>query len=187
MEKEEIKTFRQERNLTQKELADRIGVGEDYISKLERGVLPVTEKIIAALDEIKSLETVESEPEQENETATMEEVLEEADSKNKKGFSAALVLYGERYKKHMRDIELAKECQKSIIEIAKREGITKNMILSYCSVADLDNFNKEVLICAVREDYFNDDDPAEEEDESAEPEEITPEIDDETGEIITDE
>lgn len=158
MEKEEIKTFRQERGLTQKELADRIAVGKDYISKIERGVLPVTEKIIAALEEIKSLEIMEYEPEnEEKEPATMEEVLNESDLKNKKGFSESLIKYGEMFRKELFNIELSKKSQKSIIEKAKREGLTKDMVLSYCNVIDLDNFDKEVLICAVREDYFNDD------------------------------
>lgn len=53
------------------------------------------------------------------------------------------------YLDRQRQIELAKKSQKSIIEMAKNKGITKEMIISYCSVIQLEDFNKNVLFAAV--------------------------------------
>lgn len=81
--------------------------------------------------------------------ATLEDVCKEADEINKKGFSEELRYYGQMYLDRQRQIELAKKSQKSIIEMAKNKGITKEMIVSYCSVIQLEDFNKNVLFAAV--------------------------------------
>lgn len=81
MEKEEVKQFRKDNNFTQKELAEIFDVSEDYISKIERGVLPVTENIEKQIEDYKfkqEMDDLEKEPEQA--PATMEEVIEEAES-----------------------------------------------------------------------------------------------------------
>lgn len=81
--------------------------------------------------------------------AYLEDVCKEADEANKKGFSEELRYYGQMYLDRQRQIELAKKSQKSIIEMAKNKGITKEMIISYCSVIQLEDFNKNVLFAAV--------------------------------------
>lgn len=81
--------------------------------------------------------------------AYLEDVCKEADEINKKGFSEELRYYGQMYLDRQRQIELAKKSQKSIIEMAKNKGITKEMIVSYCSVIQLEDFNKNVLFAAV--------------------------------------
>ena len=192
MEKEEVKQFRKDNNFTQKELAEIFDVSEDYISKIERGVLPVTENIEKQIKDYKfkqEMDDLEEDPEPA--PATMEEVIEEADEKNKKGFSQSLINYGEQYQTQIDNIERAKKVQKSIIEMAKREGITKEMVIAYCQTSALEDFNKDVLIAAIKhshpeEDCFFEGEDEDEENESVETDENAIEYDEETGEVISD-
>ena len=96
-----------------------------------------------------SEEATEAEEATEN---TMEEVVAEADEKNKKGFAASLRNYGEEYIDYSRRMELAKECTKSLFERAKREGITKGMIIAYAQAVQLEEFNAKVLCSAVQQE-----------------------------------
>ena len=94
-------------------------------------------------------EEISEEAEAEN---TMEEVVAEADEKNKKGFAASLRNYGEEYIDYSRRMELAKECTKGLFERAKREGITKGMIIAYAQAVQLEEFNAKVLCSAVQQE-----------------------------------
>ena len=72
MTSEEFKKFRIEKGYTQKKLAEAIGFSEDYISKIERNELPITDCILEKLNNLKKKKS------------TMKEILNEADEKNKK-------------------------------------------------------------------------------------------------------
>lgn len=80
----------------------------------------------------------------------MEVILGEADEKNKRKIGQALAQYGNEYQEQTENIERAKMIQKSIVERAGREGITKDMIASYCVAINLDDFNLDVLIQAAK-------------------------------------
>lgn len=83
---------------------------------------------------------------------TMEEVVAEADEKNKKGFAASLREFGEQYIQYQNSLERAKLCIKDVFEMAEDKGITKDMILSYAAAIKLDNFNAKVLCSAVQQE-----------------------------------
>lgn len=86
------------------------------------------------------------------ETATMEQVVAEADEKNKKGFAVALREFGEQYIRYKNSLDRAKECIKDTIEMAKDKGITKDMLLAYASAVQLEDFNVKVLCSAVQQE-----------------------------------
>ena len=86
------------------------------------------------------------------ETATMEQVVAEADEKNKKGFAVALREFGEQYIRYKNSLDRAKECIKDTIEMAKDKGITKDMLLAYASAVQLEDFNAKVLCSAVQQE-----------------------------------
>jgi RNA polymerase subunit RPABC4/transcription elongation factor Spt4 len=86
------------------------------------------------------------------ETATMEQVVAEADEKNKKGFAVALREFGEQYIRYKNSLDIAKECIKDTIEMAKEKGITKDMLLAYASAVQLEDFNAKVLCSAVQQE-----------------------------------
>ena len=86
------------------------------------------------------------------ETATMEQVVAEADEKNKKGFAVALREFGEQYIQYKNSLDRAKECIKDTIEMAKDKGITKDMLLAYASAVQLEDFNAKVLCSAVQQE-----------------------------------
>lgn len=86
------------------------------------------------------------------ETATMEEVVAEADEKNKKGFAVSLRMFGEQYIQYKDQLERAKMCIKDTLEMAKEKGITKDMLLSYVSAVQLEDFNAKVLCSAVQQE-----------------------------------
>lgn len=137
-----FKEFRKNLNMKQKEFAALLGVSEDYVSKIERGKRKISDEIEKKINKI-------IEDGEKPKATTLEEVCKEADEANKKGFSKELRYYGQMYLDRQRQIELAKKSQKSIIEMAKNKGITKEMIVSYCSVIQLEDFNKNVLFAAV--------------------------------------
>uniref|UniRef100_A0AAU8AY63 HTH XrE protein n=1 Tax=Dulem virus 29 TaxID=3145747 RepID=A0AAU8AY63_9CAUD len=138
MNSEEFKKTRINKGYTQKSLAKAIGFSEDYISKIERGERPVTDYILEKLNHL------------QEKNSTMEVILDEADEKNKRKIGQALAQYGDEYQEQTENIERAKMIQKSIIERAEREGITKGMIASYCVAINLDDFNLDVLIQATK-------------------------------------
>ena len=86
------------------------------------------------------------------EVTSLDEVVAEADDKNKKGFAASLRQYGEEYITYTERMELAKESTKSLFERAKREGITKGMIFAYAQAVQLEEFNAKVLCSAVQQE-----------------------------------
>lgn len=86
------------------------------------------------------------------ETATMEEVVAEADEKNKKGFAVSLRMFGEQYIQYKNSLERAKMCIKDTLEMAKEKGITKDMLLAYASAVQLEDFNAKVLCSAVQQE-----------------------------------
>ena len=92
------------------------------------------------------------EEETAEETATLEEVVAEADEKNKKGFAVALREFGEQYIRYKNSLDRAKECIKDTIEMAKDKGITKDMLLAYASAVQLEDFNAKVLCSAVQQE-----------------------------------
>lgn len=88
----------------------------------------------------------------EEETATIEQVVSEADEKNKKGFAVALREFGEQYIQYKNSLERAKICIKDTLEMAKGKGITKDMLLAYASAVQLEDFNAKVLCSAVQQE-----------------------------------
>lgn len=88
----------------------------------------------------------------EEETATIEEVVAEADEKNKKGFAVSLRMFGEQYIQYKNSLERAKMCIKDTLEMAKEKGITKDMLLAYASAVQLEDFNAKVLCSAVQQE-----------------------------------
>lgn len=88
----------------------------------------------------------------EEETATMEQVVAEADEKNKKGFAVSLRMFGEQYIQYKNSLERAKMCIKDTLEMAKEKGITKDMLLAYASAVQLEDFNAKVLCSAVQQE-----------------------------------
>lgn len=88
----------------------------------------------------------------EEETATIEQVVAEADEKNKKGFAVALREFGEQYIQYKNSLDRAKMCIKDTIDMAKEKGITKDMLLAYASAVQLEDFNAKVLCSAVQQE-----------------------------------
>lgn len=137
MTSEEFKKFRIEKGYTQKKLAEAIGFSEDYISKIERNERPITDYILEKLNNLKEGKS------------TMEEVLDEADEKNKKEATKELIALGDRYLDFLKQVEEAKLSMKDIIDNAKEKGITKEMIISYCTTKTLTGFNKKIFKSAI--------------------------------------
>lgn len=137
MTSEEFKKFRIEKGYTQKKLAEAIGFSEDYISKIERNERPITDYILEKLNNLKEGKS------------TMEEVLDEADEKNKKEATKELIALGDRYLDFLEQAEEAKLSMKDIIDDAKEKGITKEMIISYCTTKTLTEFNKKIFKSAI--------------------------------------
>lgn len=86
------------------------------------------------------------------ETATIEDVVAEADEKNKKGFAVSLRMFGEQYIQYKNSLDRAKMCIKDTIDMAKEKGITKDMLLAYASAVQLEDFNAKVLCSAVQQE-----------------------------------
>lgn len=131
MTSEEFKEFRIEKGYTQKKLAEAIGFSEDYISKIERNEQPITDYILEKLNNLKEKKS------------TIEEILNEADEKNKKEATKELIALGDRYLDFLEQVEEAKLSMKDIVNDAKEKGITKEMIISYCTTKTLTEFNKK--------------------------------------------
>lgn len=137
MTSEEFKKIRIEKGYTQKKLAEAIGFSEDYISKIERNERPITDYILEKLNNLKEKKS------------TMEEILNEADEKNKKEATKELIALGDMYLDFLEQVEEAKLSMKDIVEDAKVKGITKEMIISYCTTKTLTEFNKKIFKSAI--------------------------------------
>lgn len=137
MTNEEFKKIRIEKGYTQKELAQKIGFSEDYISKIERDERPVSDYILEKINNLKERKTA------------MDEILDEADEKNKKEATKELIALGDRYLDFLEQAEEAKLSMKDIIDDAKEKGITKEMIISYCTTKTLTEFNKKIFKSAI--------------------------------------
>lgn len=137
-----FKEFRKNLNMKQKEFAALLGVSEDYVSKIERGQRKISDEIEKKINKI-------IEDGEKPKAATLEDVCKEADEANKKGFSEELRYYGQMYLDRQNTIELAKSRKSQLLKWQKNKGITKEMIISYCSVIQLEDFNKNVLFAAV--------------------------------------
>ena len=90
--------------------------------------------------------------EETGEVVSMEQVVAEADEKNKKGFAVALREFGEQYIRYKNSLDRAKMCIKDTIDMAKEKGITKDMLLAYASAVQLEDFNAKVLCSAVQQE-----------------------------------
>lgn len=137
MTNEEFKKIRIEKGYTQKELAQKIGFSEDYISKIERDERPVSDYILEKINNLKERKTA------------MDEILDKADEKNKKEATKELIALGDRYLDFLELAEEAKLSMKDIIDDAKEKGITKEMIISYCTTKTLTEFNKKIFKSAI--------------------------------------
>lgn len=137
MTNEEFKKIRIEKGYTQKELAKEIGFSEDYVSKIERNERPVSDCILEKINNLKERKTA------------MDEILDEADEKNKKEATKELIALGDRYLDFLEQVEEAKLSMKNIIDDAKEKGITKEMIISYCTTKTLTEFNKKIFKSAI--------------------------------------
>lgn len=137
MTNEEFKKIRIEKGYTQKELAQKIGFSKDYISKIERDERPVSDYILEKINNLKERKTA------------MDKILDEADEKNKKEATKELIALGDRYLDFLEQVEEAKLSMKDIIDNAKEKGITKEMIISYCTTKTLTEFNKKIFKSAI--------------------------------------
>lgn len=87
----------------------------------------------------------------EDEQATMEDVIKEADEKNSKRIAQDLQTLGDEYERALNLVEEGKlEC-KSIIDQAKEVGITKGMIETYISMKNYTDLNKFAIMGAINE------------------------------------
>jgi len=57
----DLKRFRKERKISQTELADQLGVGQSFISQIERGKDPMPDTLIAKLADIYQIDNIENE------------------------------------------------------------------------------------------------------------------------------
>ena len=137
MTNEEFKKIRIEKGYTQKELAKEIGFSEDYVSKIEKNERPVSDYILEKINNLKEKKTA------------MDEILDEADEKNKKEATKELIALGDRYLDFLEQVEEVKLSMKNIIDDAKEKGITKEMIISYCTTKTLTEFNKKIFKSAI--------------------------------------
>ena len=83
---------------------------------------------------------------------TLEDVVNEADEKNKERIACSLKEFGEKYIRYKNTQEAAKNSVKGIIEMAEEQGITKDMLIAYANAIQLADFNKKVLCSAVQQD-----------------------------------
>lgn len=132
-----LKKSELKRAILKKKLAEAIGFSEDYISKIERNERPITDYILEKLNNLKEKKS------------TMEEILNEADEKNKKEATKELIALGDRYLDFLEQVEEAKLSMKDIVDDAKEKGITKEMIISYCKIKTLTEFDKKIFKSAI--------------------------------------
>lgn len=128
------------------------GSGDIFEEDIEEAA---TAEETAGEAEVETAPVEENQPEEtpaEEAPATMDEVVADADEKNKKGFAASLRRFGEDYIRYRNNLECAKECIKSTFEMAKERGITKEMLLAYAAAVCLEDFNAKVLCGAIQQE-----------------------------------
>lgn len=75
-------------------------------------------------------------------------ILDEKE-KNKRVAAEELKNYGDEYIDCMEKIEEARLTMKDIIDSAKEKGISKEMIIAYCTTKTLTEFNKKIIKSAI--------------------------------------
>lgn len=101
----------------------------------------------ASKSELVLVETVAEEPKN-----TMDEIIEEADEKNKKAMIEDLQELGESYEYAENRLKEAKLSIKSILEDAKNRGISKTMLEAYVSLCRMSTLGKKTIFGAVVDD-----------------------------------
>lgn len=97
-------------------------------------------------------ELVLVEPEVEEPKNTMDQIIEEADEKNKKAMIEDLQELGESYEYAENRLKEAKLSIKSILEDAKERGISKTMLETYVSLRRISTLGKKAIFGAVVDD-----------------------------------
>lgn len=97
--------------------------------------------------EIVLVETVAEEPKN-----TMDQIIDEADEKNKKAMIEDLQELGESYEYAENRLKEAKLSIKSILEDAKDRGISKTMLETYVSLHRMSTLGKKAIFIAVVDD-----------------------------------
>lgn len=97
-------------------------------------------------------ELVLVEPEVEEPKNTMDQIIEEADEKNKKAMIEDLQELGESYEYAENRLKEAKLSIKSILEDAKDRGISKTMLEAYVSLHRMSTLGKKAIFGAVVDD-----------------------------------
>ena len=92
------------------------------------------------------------EPEVEEPKNTMDQIIEEADEKNKKAMIEDLQELGESYEYAENRLKEAKLSIKSILEDAKERGISKTMLEAYVSLRRMSTLGKKAIFGAVVDD-----------------------------------
>lgn len=101
----------------------------------------------ASKGELVLVETVAEEPKN-----TMDEIIEEADEKNKKAMIEDLQELGESYEYAENRLKEARLSIKSILEDAKDRGISKTMLEAYVSLRRMSTLGKKAIFGAVVDD-----------------------------------
>lgn len=97
-------------------------------------------------------ELVLVESEVEEPKNTMDQIIEEADEKNKKAMIEDLQELGESYEYAENRLKEAKLSIKSILEDAKDRGISKTMLEAYVSLRLMSTLGKKAIFGAVVDD-----------------------------------
>lgn len=82
----------------------------------------------------------------------MDEIIDEADEKNKKAIIEDLQELGESYEYAENRLKEAKLSLKSILDDAKERGISKTMLEAYVSLRRMSALNKKAIFGAVVDD-----------------------------------
>lgn len=109
--------------------------------------LEENEEAPASKGELVLVETVAEEPKN-----TMDEIIEEADEKNKKAMIEDLQELGESYEYAENRLKEARLSIKSILEDAKDRGISKTMLEAYVSLRRMSTLGKKAIFGAVVDD-----------------------------------
>lgn len=110
-------------------------------TELEENEAPASKR------ELVLVETVAEEPKN-----IMDEIIEEADEKNKKAMIEDLQELGESYEYAENRLKEARLSIKSILEDAKDRGISKTMLEAYISLRRMSTPGKKAIFGAVVDD-----------------------------------
>lgn len=83
---------------------------------------------------------------------TMDEIIEEADEKNKKAMIEDLQELGESYECAENRLKEAKLSIRSILDDAKERGISKTMLEAYVSLHRMSTLGKKAIFGAIVDD-----------------------------------